>query len=309
MYELLQQYLGSKPISYGFFSSGSPHGFSHESYLGNRRELSQSMDQIVQYAKPNQGYEQVTHKEQREKEKEGKYNSMRTMTISYIFSHDTFLTKNRPLTQFVGDAAEIKGIIEEAFVKTTGQELPKDVIIRLCTKEELMKIHSQFGTWDDGIQGFALNRKHLGNFSEIFIKKDFLDRTMLTIGHELGHVFTTPLPSAQEEEAKAFAFEFAWLKAVREHNIGNLAPCIRADFTPAENGIHNTAFSFVLSWLQKGLDALALYWDLAKKNIVMSLEEVLSTSLYKYTNAAQLIQLSAHSNPIPLQLRQSSDGA
>ncbi len=222
---------------------------------------------------PHQIYDAISNnKEQYIQKEQKKYEPQRMVTMS--FSHESFLAKNRPQTQFVGDAAEIKELIEEAFAKTTGQPLPKDVVIRLCTKEELQRLHQSFGTWEEGIQGFSLNRKQTGNFSEIFVKKDFLDKTMLTLGHELGHVFTPPLPNVQDEEAKAFAFELAWMEAIREQDIGNLRACICADFSPAENGIHNVAFSWVLRVLEKGCDALSLYWELVKKNISIQLDEL-----------------------------------
>jgi len=265
MYNLLYQYLGGNPAGYGFFSSEKPY-----------RERNGTIDTAIKYAREhthytyagNQMKEKYTEKEQKS------YEPRRTMMMS--FSHEPFLAKNRPQTQFVGDAAEIKKIIEEAFSKTTGQSLPSDVVIRLCTKEELRRLHQPFGTWEEGIQGFSLNRKQVGNFSEVFVKKDFLDKTMLTIGHELGHVFTSPLPNAQNEEAKAFAFELAWMEVIREHDIGGLRACISADFSPAENGIHNVAFSWVLRALGKGFRALALYWELAKRKMSLTLEDVIS---------------------------------
>lgn len=266
MYDLLQQYLGNKPLGYEFFASG-------KSYLTKTETIDTAVNYVSSVISPR--YEALTHRQESYKPKEEKkmYEPQRMLTTSHAIAHESFLAKNRPLTQFVGDAAEIKEMIEDAFLKTTAQPLPKDVVIRLCTKEELQRIHSQFGKWEEGIQGFAINRKNLGNFSEIFVKKDFLDKTMLTLGHELGHVFTPPLRTIHDEEAKAFAFEIAWMKVIREENIGNLAQCITPDL-PAENGIHNTAFAFVLSWLQKGMDAFTLYWDLVKRNLSVTLEEV-----------------------------------
>ena len=86
---------------------------------------------------------------------------------------------------------------------------------------------------------------------------------MVTIGHEIGHVVAPTLRNKHDEEAKAFAFEFAWVKAIRENNIGALADCLR-ETIPADNGLHNVAFGFVLDFMKKGKDALELHLDLVR---------------------------------------------
>ena len=71
------------------------------------------------------------------------------------------------------------------------------------------------------------------------------------------------LKNSVEEEAKAFAFEIAWMKAIREHNIGNLAGSIETGIlSPANNGIHDVAFNFVRGLL-KEKTALEAYWEIA----------------------------------------------
>ena len=82
--------------------------------------------------------------------------------------------------------------------------------------------------------------------SEIFIKEDLLDKVMLTLGHELGHVLTKRLNNNKDEEAKAFAFSIAWMRTIKQHNIGNLATSIQLD-QPARNGLHDVALDFILN--------------------------------------------------------------
>ncbi|MBD3248851.1 hypothetical protein GF336_02285 [Candidatus Woesearchaeota archaeon] len=186
------------------------------------------------------------------------------VSITYRPAVDNFLADVRT-NIFVGDAAEIKDIIYEAFERTTGLKFPRDVIVNIISEEKLKKIHSRFcGEWTDGIQGFAINRKDTSRVSEVFVKKGELAKTMLTLGHELGHVLTGKLDKAVDEEAKAFAFSMAWMKAIKEENIGNLSTVIRLD-KPAMNGLHNKALDFVLGMLRRGKEAFDVYLELVKR--------------------------------------------
>ncbi|MBW2978238.1 hypothetical protein KY331_05310 [Candidatus Woesearchaeota archaeon] len=196
--------------------------------------------------------------------KAAKYRIKQSLTQTYSHVTDDFLNLNRPKTVFVGDAAEIKEFVEEAFMLTTGKPFPDDVRIAVVSGEQLEKIHSKIGgNWDPGIQGFAINRKKFGLVSEIFVRKGELDKLMLTIGHELGHCLTKQLNSVRDEEAKAFAFSLAWMKTIKEHNIANLSTAIKLD-RPAKNGVHNVALDFVLDLINKGRGALDIYFDLIK---------------------------------------------
>lgn len=193
------------------------------------------------------------------------------LTSTYVFSPAPFLRPDRPTTQFVGEAAEIEQYVREAFQATTGNDLPNDIEIRVCSPFELKRIHAQFGgTWSQGIQGFAVNRCGKG-VSEVFVKENFLDALLLVIGHELGHVLTAPLPSQRDEEAKAFAFEMAWLRQIQRENIAGLSRSIVLDRRPAENGLHNVAFSFIYRLLEQGREAFEVYLDLVRG--ALSLEQ------------------------------------
>lgn len=188
------------------------------------------------------------------------YESKPTTTYSHTSVND-FLNPDRPLTQFIGKSEEIKHYIEEAFEKTTGKKLPQHIIIRVLPKEELKMLHEKNkGLWSEGIMGFAINKE----IPEIFVRENHLDALMLTIGHELGHVFTKSLTNKHNEEAKAFAFEIAWVKSIIEHNIAGLRHSFNLDFKPANNGLHDIAFSFVKKIMQKGKKDMEIYWELVK---------------------------------------------
>ena len=93
-----------------------------------------------------------------------------------------------------------------------------------------------------------------------------MDRVMVTLGHELGHVMARRLNNSRDEEAKAFAFCIAWLRAIKKHNIANLSTCIKLG-RPAENGLHNKALDFVLNLINKGIEPLEIFDDL-KNNLI-----------------------------------------
>jgi hypothetical protein len=179
--------------------------------------------------------------------------------VSESYSHtiDDFLNPQRPASVFIGESSQIKDLAQEAFKALLGTDFPDDIAVRILDEKEMKKMHPK------NTLGFAINRKHLGLVSEIFVKKDTLDRVMLTLGHELGHVLTRRLPDDRDEEAKAFAFSLAWMKKIKDLNIGNLATAIRLD-APAVNGIHNIALDFILSLINKGRQAIDIWIELAR---------------------------------------------
>ncbi|MBI2546019.1 hypothetical protein HYV81_02455 [Candidatus Woesearchaeota archaeon] len=187
-----------------------------------------------------------------------------TLHQHYYFTPETFLRPGRKPAQFVGEAEQIKDMITEAFKAAAQQGLPENISIQLCTIEEMIEMHSPFGSWHPGIMGFSLNANGNGT-SHIFVRKGPLDSVMVTIGHELGHVFTKTLENSKDEEAKAFAFCLAWVEAIKENNIGNLADSITGDIQPAENNLHDVAFNFVKTRMAAGMRALELHWDIVKQ--------------------------------------------
>lgn len=180
---------------------------------------------------------------------------------------EPFLAKNRQTSVFIGSASEIEDFVKEAFTATTDHEFPDDILIRVLSKEDFKKANQEFGgIWNEGIQGFAINRKKQGLPSEVFVRKGELDRIMITLGHEIGHVLTKTLDNHKSEEAKAFAFSIAWMKKIKEFNIANLSTSICLD-NPAQNGIHDVALDFVLNHTKKGIEPISLFKDLGSETI------------------------------------------
>ncbi len=183
-------------------------------------------------------------------------------TAEYHFVPDTFLKPGKE-GAFVGKAEEVREFVEEAFEKICDQKFPTNIKISILNGEEFRKIAPSPGTI-----GLSLNRGQQGLLSEIFILNDTVGRVMLTIGHELGHVLTQTLGNAHDEEAKAYAFSLLWIKTIQEHNIANLGEAIITEH-PAENGLHNIAFSFVHQLLSQGKDAAQIYEQLISRELTL----------------------------------------
>lgn len=173
----------------------------------------------------------------------------------YFFQPDDFLKPGK-LSSFVGKAEEVKEFVEETFEKMFQQSFPDNIKISILEEKEFRKVAPSAGTI-----GLSLNRNKRGLISEIFILNDYLARVMLTIGHELGHVLTDSLENPVDEEAKAYAFSLAWMETIKEHDIAGLSEVIITE-NPAQNGLHNVAFSFVQKMKQNGKDSWNLYLEL-----------------------------------------------
>ena len=186
--------------------------------------------------------------------------AQRQEMASAAFAADDFLDPHRPRTPFVGNAEEVRPHVEEAFRLLMGSELPHDIIIRIGSEEQLAMAYP--GQWESNIAGFALNRVGWGT-SEIFARKDEMDRLLLTIGHELGHVMSQPLPRIHDEEGKAFAFSLAWMKTIKDNNIAGIGHAINPN--PARNGLHDVAFNFVADLVEKGKAAMDVFSELAHR--------------------------------------------
>lgn len=190
------------------------------------------------------------------------YLSNDNITKSYGSSPSIFLNPGRSRTEFVGDSVDIEDFVRDAFRLTVGEDFPDDISLRLCDNVDLKRIHESVGgVWSDGINGFAVNRKKAGQGCEVFVLKDELAKVMVTVGHEIGHCLTVPLCNVHDEEAKAFAFELAWVEVLHKHDIAGLASCL-VPALPAMNGLHNVAFDFVRHFVRNGLRALDLCFRL-----------------------------------------------
>jgi len=178
----------------------------------------------------------------------------------YLFQPDHFLNPGIP-QPFIDHAQDIQEFIEEAFQLTTGKPLQNTISIRVCDEQEFRALAPA-----TSVIGFSINRTRLGLPSEIVVLNATLGRVMLTIGHEIGHVMTTTLNNQHNEEAKAFAFSFAWMKNIKQHNVANLEHAIVLE-NPANNGLHDKAHAFVRKAMRKGEEAIDIFKELVRGKI------------------------------------------
>lgn len=174
-----------------------------------------------------------------------------------------FLNPSRPSTPFIAESGHILDLVREAFLATTQQQLPADIAITVAQRRLLQHIHSQFS--NPSVVGLSLNATR-----EIFAVAASLDAVMLVIGHELGHILSPTLTDRHAEEAKAFAFEAAWAKAIFEQDIGGFSSSINSaalDMKPAPNGLHDLAFAFVKAAVVAGKEPLSLHSELSAEKV------------------------------------------
>lgn len=176
-----------------------------------------------------------------------------------FFNVDPFINTHSQPSAFIDSAKQIKHLIEDAFKATTGENFPSDIIISVCDDKKMKTNHPD---WHPGISGFAINSYP----RMVFVRNDSLEKVMVTLGHEIGHVLSNSLDYDIDEEAKAFAFSIAWIKAIKDNNIGNLSENLVIP-EPAHNGIHNAALKFVLDKIRDGVSAFDLFDCLASKEV------------------------------------------
>ncbi|RME77942.1 hypothetical protein D6774_02920 [Candidatus Woesearchaeota archaeon] len=185
--------------------------------------------------------------------------------IQHIDQPTTFLKPNRAPTRFIGKAEEVKEYLLETWDHLMHKEFPCDIDIHILSYEAMKKHLKE--NFHPGILGFARNGHATYQRSRIFVREGELDIVLETLGHELGHVLTPPLDDPVDEEAKAYAFEAAWVKKIKEFNIAGLASNFKDMPEPARNGVHDKAARFVrLTLLKKG-DAKELFSAIAKRTL------------------------------------------
>ncbi len=177
-------------------------------------------------------------------------------TTPHFTVTEGLLSENRPLTPIVSNMGEVKEIIERTYSIMTGEELPDEIKIFICDQDDFREMNP-----NPGVMGFSLNRYGKGT-SEIYVKQDHMDKLLLTVGHEIGHVLSPTLPNAQDEEAKAHAFSLAWMETIRDNDIAGLQPNFAVN--PARNGLHDVAFDFVTYLMQTGTTSYDIFKTLSQ---------------------------------------------
>ncbi len=181
-------------------------------------------------------------------------------TTNHSFSPTIFLSPLRPKSRIIVDNNEVRNIVKEIFELMMKEKMPDHISINVLSLNDFKALHSQFGSWSNGILGFSIN----GDKKLVFVRENNLDELMIVIGHEIGHVLTDTLPNKHDEEAKAFAFSIEWARTIKKHNVAGLGLSIKeeTEFDPARNGLHDIAFHFVDFMIKKGRKAIELHRDL-----------------------------------------------
>ncbi len=180
--------------------------------------------------------------------------------VEYHFNPEEFLKPGKG-GKFVGQAEEVRVFVEEAFEKMFNCPFPEDIKISVCDEKEFRTLAPHPGTI-----GLSINRRTQGLLSEIFVLHGSLAQVLLTIGHELGHVFTQTLDHAPNEEAKAYAFSMAWMEVIKEYDVAHLRNAFFSEM-PAQNGLHDVAFAFVSRLLRQGQKAWTVWEGLVKGEV------------------------------------------
>ncbi|MFC1696744.1 hypothetical protein ACFL1H_00270 [Nanoarchaeota archaeon] len=222
--------------------------------LHSKSSYTIDMDRDIQFIGGLSDYASSEYKTQPSKEE-----LEQNFKTTFIPGH--FLKPERNFTPFIGKVNEISHHIEDAFVKTTGKHIPRDISIRVVNVKEIKKL---MPTWHPGISGFCMNKVGFG-ISEVVVLESNLDELMLTIGHEIGHALSKTMPNKIDEEAKAFSFSLAWINTIKQHDIGNIGKNILPN--PAENGLHDVAFNFVVKNLKKDNNPLELFHNIIRGNV------------------------------------------
>jgi hypothetical protein len=200
-----------------------------------------------------------------------KDNSMRS-TATYINQADVFLNPARPLARFVQTESEVQDLVNEIFISLTGRKLD-NAVIKVCKGNESELIKQGFRP---GVLGLAINNEMLPGI--ILVRNDFLDRMIVTIGHEIGHILSPSLNDIRSEEAKAFAFELAWVRKIKELNFGNLGSNLVLP-APAVNGVHDVALHFVMTKISEGKEPFDIHSELVTGSLKFNhdLDSILSS--------------------------------
>lgn len=146
----------------------------------------------------------------------------------------------------------------------------------LQDKEIFDKYKLNFFPDDPNIDGYALRDPQKFKFSyrketkgQAFLKKVNFTSLLCNFSHELGHMIPPYLDDLVSEEARAYAFEYAWCEVIKRHDIGKVGGKIM-DYAlryPDKDKfpLHYKAIEFVKSYLENGTDPLNLFWRLTFK--------------------------------------------
>ena len=240
--------------SLGYASSILPSSYHSSVQMSDLRSSSYLASTSVGYLSEN-SLQQGSGREEDSLDLLAKRTGSKIMHVETDF-HPAQFIKARKGGIFVSGAESIQEDISFTFEKLMGEEFPSDIKLSVLSRADFRKICPQ-----SGVVGVSFNRRQFGLVSEIFVLEGSLASVMLTIGHEIGHVLTKTLANPALEEAKAYAFSFAWMDVIRRFNIAGLQDAFVSSL-PAANGIHDVGYFFVEKLIREGSASFSVYRDL-----------------------------------------------
>ncbi len=161
---------------------------------------------------------------------------------------------------------ELDAHIRDIFQAVMDRDLPDDISISVLEKSRFHELTSHAFSASPGLQGFAKHKTDGLPMHTIVVKKSSLAEVLTVVGHEIGHVISEKKGNAHDEEAKAIAFEYAWVKTIKEFDLAGIGHIIR-NVPLARNGLHDLAQMFVENRIKYGDDPLDIFDDIVADEI------------------------------------------
>ena len=177
-----------------------------------------------------------------------------------VFVHESFLRPDRPFSRIIGCSDEIIEGLRTCYNKLTGRSLPGDIEISVLSHYEFEKLASEkvMGRAATGVLGFAYNHG-FGNRG-VYVRRNHLDILFVVLGHEIGHVLSKQMEPIEREEAKAYAFQLAWVEAIVSFDILGLKNSINPnEWRPPKDSEHEKALEFVTGKIREGMKPIDVF--------------------------------------------------
>ncbi len=165
---------------------------------------------------------------------------------------------------------EIIAHIEEIFLAVTGEDIPGDIEVNILDEMRFDRYSERLNlSPNKNIKGFAMHSMDICTPRKVFLREGTLAEVLTVAGHEIGHVIAERKSNVHDEEAKAIAFEYAWVKTIREFDMASIGHIVR-NFPLARNGVHDIAQMFIENKMRYGENPLDLFDEIVADDITVA---------------------------------------